>query len=69
MEKAQSDAQALVSNFRAYSSTMVGKSKELAEQVNDFRLDDWKHRRAVQDLSMFDDYNPPPLRQVQIAMK
>ena len=65
MEKAQSDAQALVSNFRAYSSTMVSeKSKELAEQVNTtFVSTTGNIAERFKDLSMFDDYNPPPLRQ------
>ena len=65
MEKAQSDAQALVSNFRAYSSTMVSeKSAELAEQVNTtFVSATGNIAERFKDLSMFDDYNPPPLRQ------
>jgi len=63
MDKARMDAELLVSNFTAQSSSMVSKtSKELAEQVNaTFISTTGNLAERFKNVSAFDDYNPPLL--------
>ena len=63
MDKARMDAELLVSNFFAQSSSMVSKtSKELAEQVNaTFISTTGNLAERFRNVSAFDDYNPPLL--------
>ncbi|CAL6274279.1 unnamed protein product [Bathycoccus prasinos] len=63
MDKARMDAELLVSNFTAQSSSMVSKtSKELAEQVNaTFISTTGNLAERFKNVSVFDDYNPPLL--------